>query len=75
MTIGDVRERGNGVGGASGEIWPDDVIPAEGDRPALRLRTPEEGRAWLRKLAEGRVKPERPLRFSSLELLGRERDA
>lgn len=56
------------------ELWPDGIIPAEGNRPAMKLRTPEEGRNWLEKLAESRKRCRLPDGVSSLELLRWERD-
>ncbi len=38
------------------KIWPDGIIPAEGSRPEIRLRTPLEGLAWMREMAELRKK-------------------
>ncbi|MCC8109986.1 MAG: hypothetical protein LIQ30_13285 [Planctomycetes bacterium] len=38
------------------EVWPDGIIPADGSRPEVRLRTPEEGKAWLKEMADLRRK-------------------
>lgn len=57
------------------DIWPDGVIPAEANRPALKLRTPEEGRKWLDELAESRKAHKLPEGgMTSLELIRQERD-
>lgn len=57
------------------QVWPDGIIPAEGYRPELRLRTPEEGREQFRKLREFRNQyPPMEKGFSRLHLLREERD-
>ncbi|MCD8139221.1 MAG: hypothetical protein LUE17_05510 [Planctomycetaceae bacterium] len=57
------------------EIWPDGIIPPEGNRPEWRLRTPEEGKAWLRQLAESRVTPRKlSVELSALDMVREERD-
>ncbi|MCC8164658.1 MAG: hypothetical protein LIQ31_00570 [Planctomycetes bacterium] len=56
------------------EIWPDGVIPAEGSRPEVRLRTPEEGRAWLKKMADLRKKYGRVEGVSIVDIIREERD-
>ncbi|MCD8349806.1 MAG: hypothetical protein LUC93_04260 [Planctomycetaceae bacterium] len=57
------------------EIWPDGIIPAEGNRPEWRLRTPEEGKSWLRELAESRVIPKKvPVDISALDMVREERN-
>lgn len=57
------------------EIWPDGVIPAEGSRPEVKLRTPEEGRAWLKRLADVRKKYGNLNGVSSVDVVREERDA
>lgn len=56
------------------KVWPDGVVPAEGNRPEWRLRTPEEGRAWLKGLAEYRKKCRLGVAVSALDTVRRERD-
>lgn len=56
------------------QIWPDGVIPAEGNRPEWRLRTPEEGKAWLKKLGETRKGCKLPPGISAVDLVRQERD-
>lgn len=56
------------------EIWPDGIVPAEGDRPAFKLRTAEEGRAWLEELAELRKTAKLPDGVSSVDIIREERD-
>ena len=56
------------------ELWPDGIIPAEGGRQEWRLRTPEEGKAWLEELAGIRKTYTLPAGISSLDAVRRERD-
>lgn len=56
------------------KIWPDGIIPAEGRRPEIRLRTPEEVERWLAELAESRRRCKLPEGVSSLDLIRQERD-
>jgi hypothetical protein len=56
------------------KIWPDGIVPAEGNRPAFRLLTKEEGRAWLEELDEIRKRNKLPPGVSSLDLIREERD-
>lgn len=57
------------------ERGTDPVIPAEGNRRAWKLRTPEEGKAWLDGLAEMRKICALPAGISSLDAVREERDA
>ncbi len=57
------------------KLWPDGVIPAEGNRPEWKLRTPEEGKAWLDELASIRKMCALPAGISSLDVVREERDA
>ncbi len=56
------------------EIWPDGIIPAEGNRPEWKLRTPEEGKVWLEELAEIRKICKLPAGMSSIDVIRQERD-
>lgn len=56
------------------QVWPDGVIPAEGNRPAWKLRTKDEARQWLRELAESREMCELPDDVSVVETIRQERD-
>lgn len=58
------------------EIWPDGIIPAEGNRPECRLLTEEEGKAWLKELDERRkaLGIRMPDSYSSLDTIRQERD-
>lgn len=56
------------------KMWPDGVIPAEGNIPQWKLRSAEEGRAWLRELAELRKACKLPSGVSSLDIIRQERD-
>lgn len=56
------------------KMWPDGVIPAEGKRSAWKLRTPEEGRAWLQELAESRKMCKLPEGISAVDVIRQERD-
>ena len=56
------------------EIWPDGVVPAEGSRPAWKLRTKEEARNWLSELAESREKWQLPDDVSIVDTIRQERD-
>lgn len=56
------------------EKWPNGVIPGDGNRPQMKLRTPEEGKKWLEELAESRNACKLPEGISSLEILHQERE-
>lgn len=56
------------------KIWPDGIVPAEGNRPAWRLRTPEEGKAWLKEIAKRRKAYRVPDSFSAIDEVRLERD-
>lgn len=56
------------------EIWPDGIIPAEGSRPEIRLRTAEEGAALIKQLAEFRKDCRFPSDVTALDIIRRERD-
>ncbi len=56
------------------QIWPDGIIPAEGNRPAWKLRTTEEGKAWLQELAQSRKTCKLPSGISAIDILRQERD-
>lgn len=56
------------------KVWPDGIIPAEGNRPAWKLRTPEEARRWLADLAKSRESCQLSDDISVVESIRQERD-
>lgn len=56
------------------EIWPDGTIPAEGNRREWKLRSREEGKTWLRELAETRAKCMLPDGITAIDVIRQERD-
>lgn len=56
------------------KVWPDGVIPAEGGRPAWKLRTQEEARQWFAELAHSREKCRLPDSVSVVASIREERD-
>lgn len=56
------------------ERWPDGIIPAEGNRPAWKLRTKQEARRWFAELAASREKCRLPDSVSIVESVREDRD-
>lgn len=55
-------------------IWPDGIIPGEGGRPEWKLRTSDEGRNWLKGLAEHRKSCRIDDGTPSIDIIRQERD-
>lgn len=56
------------------DVWPDGIIPAEGDRPAWRLRTKDEAKRLFSEMAASREKCKLPDDFSIVDSIREDRD-
>ena len=56
------------------KVWPNGIIPAEGNRPAWKLRTREEARRLLGELADSRDKCSLADEVSVVDAIREERD-